>query len=61
MFEVLFVVCMAAAPSECDEQRLILGDISPTFCQRLAPAELARWMENHPDLNIRRWRCQRVS
>jgi|AntRauTorckE5430_2_1112549.scaffolds.fasta_scaffold01997_10 hypothetical protein len=61
MIEVLFVVCMAAAPAECDEKRLVLGDIPSASCQRLAQPELARWMENHPELNIRRWQCQRVS
>lgn len=61
MIEVLFVVCMAAAPAECDERRLVLGDVSPTACQFLAQPELARWMENHPELKIRRWQCQRVS
>ncbi|MFO7759509.1 MAG: hypothetical protein R6V26_13725 [Roseovarius sp.] len=61
MIEVLFVVCMAAAPDECDERRIVLGEVSPTACQYLAQPELARWMEDHPELNIRHWQCQRVS
>jgi len=61
MVELIFITCMAAAPDECNERRLILGDVTPAVCQRLAQPELARWMENHPELDIRRWQCRRVS
>jgi DNA-binding transcriptional LysR family regulator len=61
MIEVFFVVCMAAAPAECNERRIVLGNVPPTACHHLAQPELARWMETHPDLEIRRWQCQRVS
>lgn len=61
MVELLFITCMAAAPDDCQERRLILGDVSPTMCQHLAQPELARWMENHPELDIRRWECRSMS
>ena len=61
MIELLFVACMTAAPAECDERRLILGDMTPMACQRLAQPELARWMEHHPELSIHRWQCRRMS
>lgn len=61
MIQLLFVTCMAAAPTHCQDHRLILGDISPTQCLSVAQPELARWMETHPDLRIRRWHCSAVS
>jgi hypothetical protein len=61
MIQLLFVTCMAAAPAQCQDHRLILGDMSPAACLRAAQPELARWMESHPDLRIRRWRCSRLS
>jgi hypothetical protein len=61
MIELLFVTCMAAAPDDCAEHRLILGDISTSACERLAQPELARWMESHPELDIRRWQCRQMS
>ena len=42
MVELLFITCMAAAPEECSERRLILGDVTPAMCQRLAQPEQAR-------------------
>jgi hypothetical protein len=52
---------MAAAPAQCQDHRLILGDMTPAACLRAAQPELARLMESHPDLRIRRWRCSRLS
>lgn len=61
MIQLLFVTCLAAAPAHCHEHRLILGDMTPAACLRTAQSELARWIEMHPDLRIRRWHCSRPS
>lgn len=61
MIELLFVTCLAAAPTECGEHRLILGDMTPAHCLWVAQPELARWMEAHPELRISRWRCRAAS
>lgn len=61
MIELLFVACLADAPDQCRERSLVFVDVTPMQCVVGAQPELARWVETHPNLRIRSWRCQYVS
>lgn len=61
MIELLFVACVAGAPDHCQERSLLFTDISPMQCLMGAQPELAKWVESHPNEEIRSWRCQAVS
>ncbi|MET4126830.1 hypothetical protein [Roseovarius sp. MBR-6] len=61
MVELLFIACLSVNPTECNEQRLIFGDMTPARCMAAAQPELARWSELHPELRINRWRCRALT
>lgn len=61
MIELLFVVCLASSPDDCQQQSLLYTDISPMACMTAAQPELAKWIEAHPNFRIRNWRCQTVN
>lgn len=61
MIELLFVSCLANAPDQCQERSLLYVDVSPMQCLMGAQPELARWVETHPNEQIRSWRCRAVS
>ena len=58
MIELSFVVCLAAAPSDCRTERLQFVNVSPMTCLVGAQAQLASWQERHPGWEIRRWTCR---
>lgn len=61
MIELLFVACMASSPDDCQQQSLLYTDMSPMACMMAAQPELAKWIEAHPNFQIRNWRCKTVS
>lgn len=61
MIELLFVACLATATDECRERSLLFTDITPMQCLIGAQPELAKWSENHPNMEIRSWKCRSVS
>jgi hypothetical protein len=60
MIELLFVVCLSADPTQCQERSLVFTDITETTCVIGAQPELAKWSEAHPRYDIRRWTCRHV-
>ncbi|WP_299632694.1 hypothetical protein [uncultured Roseobacter sp.] len=61
MIELLFVACLSTAPDECRERSLVFTDVSPMQCLMGAQPELAKWTANHPNQQIKSWRCRTVS
>lgn len=62
MISLIFVVCLAAQPQECEERSLVyLEAASPTSCMMQAQPELARWAAEHPVWRIRRWSCSNAA
>lgn len=57
MIELLFLVCLAAAPSDCRNEQLPFVDVSLMTCTLGAPVQLAAWTEHHPEWRIARWNC----
>ena len=60
MIELLFVVCLNASASQCEERSMLYTDVSASACLMRAQPELAKWTETHPGWSISRWRCQQV-
>ncbi|MEM7529760.1 MAG: hypothetical protein AAF416_19175 [Pseudomonadota bacterium] len=59
MIELVFVVCLATAPDDCQRRTIpIYEPVSPMTCMMGAPATLAQWRETHPNWRVSRWRCE---
>ncbi|GAB6843907.1 hypothetical protein HNR00_002340 [Methylorubrum rhodinum] len=57
---LVFVACLIAAPTRCEEERLRLPDGASTVqaCWTGAPALLIEWEKAHPDYKASMdWRC----
>jgi hypothetical protein len=57
MIELLFMTCLTASPSDCQERSLVYHGMSPMICMVVAQSELARWANEHPGHAIASWRC----
>ena len=58
MIELSFLVCLAAAPSECRTERLPADEASVIACVLGAQAHLASWHGDHPEWEVRGWTCR---
>lgn len=61
MTELLFVVCLAAMPAQCQQRGLLYTDITQFQCLLGAQPELAKWVAAHPNQQIKSWSCRAVS
>ncbi|MBM3606404.1 MAG: hypothetical protein FJX25_17265 [Alphaproteobacteria bacterium] len=62
MIELMFVACLSAQPTACQDRSLLFtDDVSVMTCMMAAQAELARWARNHPAQQVRRWTCRHVA
>lgn len=59
MLELLMTVCLASAPQDCREVRLNFAadNTSPMQCMLYGQMEIAKWIEEHPAFQIKKWRC----
>jgi len=60
MVQLLFVACTVLSQQSCEERSLIFTDITPMSCMMGAQPELARWVAEHPNWTVSRWRCSYV-
>lgn len=58
MIELVFIVCLSAAPATCKQHAMQFADLTIMTCASAAQPQLAQWAANHPDWRIRRWTCQ---
>ena len=61
MIELLFVACLATAPDNCRDRSLVFQDVTQMQCLMGAQPELAKWVAQHPNQQIKSWRCKPVS
>lgn len=55
---LILTVCVSANPGKCRDEHLVFeshGDLMQ--CMFLAPAEIAKWSDEHPALRVVRWKC----
>lgn len=58
MIELVFVVCLSAAPANCERHAMQFADLTVMACMAGAQPQLARWVGDHPGWRIQRWTCQ---
>jgi hypothetical protein len=57
MIELVIAACLTAG--ECKESRLTYDahDVSLMTCMISGQAEIARWQQQHPAWQVKRWHC----
>lgn len=58
MIELIFVACLSAIPTTCERRAMQFTDVTVMTCTFGAQPELARWVNEHPGWQIRRWTYQ---
>jgi len=61
MIELVLIVCLAAEPASCREERPGFEGLSMISCVTQGQALAARWLADHPALTLSRWRCAAAS
>jgi len=61
MIELLFIACLASDPDQCRERSLLFTGVSPMQCLMGAQPELAKWVNTHPNVRVKSWRCRTVN
>ncbi|MER9123039.1 hypothetical protein NKH81_07970 [Mesorhizobium sp. M0959] len=58
MVDLILTVCLSANPGNCRDEHLYFESRGSLFqCMFLAPAEIAKWSQEHPSLEVVRWKC----
>jgi hypothetical protein len=58
MIDLVLLVCSINDPSACREHHLYRearGDLMQ--CMMRAPTEIAKWSDEHPTVQVKRWKC----
>ncbi len=59
MLTIIISACLITDPSSCKDYRMpVEGDMDTVQCSMLAPPFLANWQQAHPQMAIKRWKCQ---
>ncbi|PUB13208.1 hypothetical protein [Yoonia sediminilitoris] len=61
MIELIFVACLAASPTQCNDQSLLFTDVTPMACMMGAQPQLAKWSSQRPGYTIKSWTCRVVN
>ena len=61
MIELIFLACVAHDPDACREHSLQYVDMTPMTCMMGAQPILAQWGNQHPNWEIKNWKCRYVS
>ncbi len=58
MYQLLLAVCINGDPALCMDRRLPLGEeMNMMRCMREGLVHAQKWADDHPDLELRSWRC----
>lgn len=59
MIELVVAVCMIDQPSDCKDVYLNFEaeSVTPQQCMMYGQAEMAKWVGEHPNYVIKKWRC----
>ena len=58
LIELVMLVCLAASPSECREERPLTEINSVMACATQGQMVAAQWLSQHPAFTLSRWRCE---
>lgn len=61
MITLVFIACLQAQPTVCEERNLVFAEenLTPRRCLMQAQTRLAEWSLTHPRWRIGRWTCGR--
>jgi len=59
MIELVFAACLIEQPSQCKEVYLNFegASVTPQQCMMSGQLEMAKWIGDHPNWWIKKWRC----
>lgn len=58
LVEIVMLVCSLSDPSSCREEHLFRETRgSLNSCMSWAPTEIAKWAQEHPAVQVKRWKC----
>lgn len=56
--DLILTVCLISNPGNCRDEHLYFESRgSLVQCMVLAPAEIAKWSQEHATFKVRRWKC----
>ena len=60
MVELVLIICLQAQPDRCAIERPQFQESYPNAmaCMYHAMFRVVQWAEQHPNYNVRRWRCE---
>ncbi|HRN89390.1 hypothetical protein [Hyphomicrobium sp.] len=59
MLTIILSACLVANPSECRNFELPLAvEMDVRRCAMVAPPYFARWIDEHPQWQIKGWKCK---
>jgi hypothetical protein len=70
MIELVLSVCSLAMPEalRCQERHLTFvvedapfSEITPFQCMKFGLPEIAKYLEGHPNQQVERWKCRKVT
>lgn len=61
MLMLTFMACVLNQPNECKDVSLNFeaAALTPQSCMMDGQMEMAKWLEEHPNYVIKKWRCGR--
>jgi hypothetical protein len=58
LVDLVLTVCLATHPDQCRVEHLHFESHGSLMqCMFKAPAEIAKWSQEHPTLKVKRWKC----
>ena len=58
MIDLILTVCMVSNPGQCHDERLTFESRgSLNQCMMLSSPYVAKWVGDHPQYKVKRWRC----
>jgi hypothetical protein len=58
MVQLVFVFCLIASPTQCQEQRPTFEELSRISCMVQGQQYAQDWLNEHPKWMLARWRCE---
>ncbi len=62
MLELVVSVCLVAEPDRCKDVSLVFDadSVTPMQCMMGGQVEAAKWIDEHPKWQLKRWACQQA-
>ena len=58
MVSLILIVCLAATPDVCQEERPPIEAVNGTSCMVQGQQLAAQWLDEHPKWALKGWRCK---